>query len=117
MLLAFSSGVFSQSCDLTINDEDNIDGAYYNLVVELWNCLSIPYIQLNTEYKQNVYFLYSGYTVPVPLDYQVGPDYAKLKFHIKATNTSTSRYGWGWSQQTFDSYDYYNNSPPVTVNI
>jgi len=117
MFLPFSSGVFSQSCDLTINDDDNIDGAYYNLVVELWDCTSTPNIKLNTEYKQNVFFLLSGQMVQVQLDYQVGPDYAKLKFHIKATNTSTSRYGWGWSQQTFDSYDYYNNSPPVTVNI
>ncbi|MFH1937135.1 MAG: hypothetical protein ABIK52_06200 [Bacteroidota bacterium] len=116
-LLLLGSGAFAQDCYLTIYDKSNTNGAYYDLTIELWNYTS-PFnpVLLNTEY-QSCYIISSGGSASVQLDYQVEPDIAKLKFHIYAENQSTSQGAWGWSQQTFDSYDYYYNHPPVTVTI
>ena len=114
--LLLSSGVFAQECTLKITDENNTDGAYYSGWVELWDLTGTP-DQLSHENFTSEYFSISGATALIYLTYQVAPDIERLKFYAVAQNTSTSKYGDGWSASYFDSYDYNNNKPPVTVNI
>lgn len=116
-LSLISSVCFAQSCDLRINDEDNTSGAYYSGYIVLYDCTGSPWSPLSYEPFTNEYYSSSGVSVNIPLNYQVAPDVAKLKFYVYAINTSTSRDGTAWSADFFDSYDYYNNHPDVSLTI
>ena len=115
--LALGTGAFAQSCYLTIIDNDNTSGATYDLAVQVWDYTSTPPVWLHTEIVQSFYMDKSGFPQTVTLQWQIEDDYVKLKFHIGAINKSTQRTGTGTSVNPFDSYDYYYNSPPVTVTI
>jgi hypothetical protein len=115
--MVLCSGAMAQSCDLTIYDNDNTSGAYYDLAIQIWDYTVNPPVLLNTEPLYDVYIRQSGELTPVSLSWGLGPDYSSLKFYIYAQNTSTSKTGSGGSVQYFDSYDYYYNSPPVTLSI
>ena len=115
-LLLFGSGVFAQSCDLRITDNDNTSGAYYSGYIQLWDYSSTPATQLSNEPFYE-YYPTSGATVNISLSYQVDPDIARLKFHVHAVNVSTSKSGDAQSAQYFDSGDYNNNHPDVALSI
>ena len=119
VLFAFillGSGVYSQSCDLRIIDSDNTSGASYSGYIELWDYSGTP-TQLSHENFYNKYYSSSGATVNIALTYQVAPDIASLKFIVHAVNQSTSKSGDASSPNYFDSDDYYNNHPDVSLSI